>query len=321
MPADLFSQPIYPKRPRFFAHRFCRILLKMCAANEIGPEACWLLTIIAHTEDAKGYRDAVSFFNGQLMPLVGFKSEDTLDRCRKRAIAAGWLTYIPGTKSVAGKYWVTIPERFEDLDDAPSDESEQDIQALNGSTCDTNTNVPSETFPLKNRVNVRNICGTSAEDVRKMCGPLFPVPIPIPIQEREREKTGHSSEDQSLDLQLTPLEQEEAAHKFWSCYPRKSNERQTKVEFSSIIITRRNWLDLMAGLEAWASSDEWRRDGGRWIPYPANFLRSEKWRDRPIDPATIPPPPTAPKSKRDETIEERVARIAASQKTTNGGSQ
>lgn len=113
----------YPKRPSFFAYRFCRLMGKVCLANEVGPNVCWLLTTIAMTEDAKGYRGPVTFFNEQLMAVTGFNSDDALDRARKKAIAAGWLHYQAGRKGIAGKYWVLVPEQFRGVDDAPSDES------------------------------------------------------------------------------------------------------------------------------------------------------------------------------------------------------
>lgn len=113
----------YPKRPKFFSHRFCRVLMKACAANEIGPEACWLLTVIAHTEDAKGYRGAVTFFNSQLQAFVGCGSDDSLNRTRAKAVRAGWLHYEPGGKGKAGRYWVEVPDQHRDWDDLPSDES------------------------------------------------------------------------------------------------------------------------------------------------------------------------------------------------------
>ena len=110
----------YPKRPRFFALRFCRLITKVCLANQIGPSAFTLLTIIVHTEDAAGYRHAITFFNGQLAPLIGASSVDTLVRARRKAVEAGWLHYEEGGKGVAGRYWVVIPTRYEHVDDAPT---------------------------------------------------------------------------------------------------------------------------------------------------------------------------------------------------------
>lgn len=111
----------YPRRPRFFSHRFIRLIARVCLANDLGPEVCWLLTVIVNTEDAKGYRGAVTFFNDQLATVAGFGSDSSLDRFRRKAVEAGWLHYEPGGRRRAGRYWVTIPERFEDVKDGPLD--------------------------------------------------------------------------------------------------------------------------------------------------------------------------------------------------------
>ena len=58
--ADNGSGVSYPKRDSHFAHRFVRLLLKMCIAQQIGVDAVMLLTAIAHTEDAKRYRAPVT---------------------------------------------------------------------------------------------------------------------------------------------------------------------------------------------------------------------------------------------------------------------
>jgi hypothetical protein len=115
----------YPKRKAYFAHRYCRLLTKTCAAQEIGHIAFVLCVTIAHQEDAKRYSGSVSFFNEQLMPLVGVTKWESLDRARQRAAQAGWLHYEPGNRGqrTPGRYWVTVPEHLEAVDDKPCDES------------------------------------------------------------------------------------------------------------------------------------------------------------------------------------------------------
>jgi hypothetical protein len=119
----------YPKRPAFFAHRFTRLLFKACVANEIGTDALALLVAIVHTEDAKGYRGAVTFWNEQLMPLIGVNGVKSLIRIRNKAVEAGWLHYEQGGKGVVGRYWVLIPPDFDGVDDSPTDENRGDYQA------------------------------------------------------------------------------------------------------------------------------------------------------------------------------------------------
>lgn len=110
----------YPKREGFFAGKFCRLMTKVALANTLGTDVVCLLMVIAHQEDAAGYRGAVTWWNDQLKPLIGVKTDHALIRTRNKAIEAGWLHYEPGGKGVAGRYWVTVPASFRDLDAAPT---------------------------------------------------------------------------------------------------------------------------------------------------------------------------------------------------------
>ncbi len=121
----------YPSRVSHFAHRFTRHLAKRCAAQEIGADGCWLVTVIVHTEDAKRYSGAVTFYNEQLMPLCGFSAVSTFARARERAVASGWLHYEPGVKRKPGKYWVLVPKQDNISDDSPIDESTDPLSYSN----------------------------------------------------------------------------------------------------------------------------------------------------------------------------------------------
>ncbi len=158
------SAPAYPKRPPFFAYRFCRLLAKVCLANEIGPEACWMLTIIAHTEDAKGYRGPVTYFNEQLFPIVGLGSVSSLLRVREKCVTAGWLTHIPGTKGKAAQYWVNIPKQFEGVADSATDEKPSEYKSDIPSAGDEQSGEKAE--------RKRKATGKKAEGNRKESGEL-----------------------------------------------------------------------------------------------------------------------------------------------------
>lgn len=100
----------YPKRGNHFAHKFVRLIGRLCLANEIGADAAYLLVIIAHTEDAKHYTGPVTFYNEQLCGIAGIKNVQALIRLRDKAVNSGFLHYEPGAKNKAAKYWVTIPD-------------------------------------------------------------------------------------------------------------------------------------------------------------------------------------------------------------------
>ena len=134
----------YPQdRKAYFAQKVTRLLVKTCAAQEMGQTAALLVITVAATEDAARYRRAVTFYNDQLIPLVGVKKWHTLDRARRSAIEAGWLHYEapPSGGRKPGRYWVTIPSYAEGLEDSPVDESGEEWRS-NEPTC------PPEASPL-----------------------------------------------------------------------------------------------------------------------------------------------------------------------------
>lgn len=117
----------YPKRPPFFCMRFMRVLLRSCASQVIGADGGMLLMCIAQVEDSKRYSDAVTFWNDQLLPIIGLRNWAALDRARQRCVDEGWLHYEPGGKGKTGRYWVTIPACLEVLDDQPLGVNDGDI--------------------------------------------------------------------------------------------------------------------------------------------------------------------------------------------------
>lgn len=112
----------YPNAGKqFFAHEVVRLMTRTCAAQEIGADGFMLVTVIAHTEDAKRYTAPVTFWNDQLMSILAF-SYDKLNRARAKAIRAGWLSYERGGKGKVGRYWVDKPPQFTGLDDVAVDD-------------------------------------------------------------------------------------------------------------------------------------------------------------------------------------------------------
>jgi hypothetical protein len=178
----------YPKRESHFAHKLTRLLLRTCAAQEIGPAACYLVVQIVHTEDAAHYRRAVTFWNDQLMSVLGF-SWGQLDRARKKATAGGWLHYEAGTKGTAGRYWSTIPPEYEGLPDGAIDED-----FIHTSAEESAEETPDSSAPVENQTGGNgdippHQCGGIREESGRnpggMCGTFKPNPNPSPSPKKE----------------------------------------------------------------------------------------------------------------------------------------
>jgi hypothetical protein len=112
----------YPKKGPYYAHKTFRLMHKSMIAAELGRDVLCLLAVILHTEDAARYRGPVSYFNSQLIETLGFKKWEQFDTARKKAIDAGWLQYEGCGKRSAGRYFITIPEGYEQIDDGLMEE-------------------------------------------------------------------------------------------------------------------------------------------------------------------------------------------------------
>jgi len=112
----------YPQKGSHYAHRTFRLMHKAMVAAEHGRDVFCLLSIILHTEDAARYRGPVSYYNTQLMETLGFTRWETFSAVRAKAIESGWLQYEGCGKRTPGKYFVTIPEGYEQVDDGLMEE-------------------------------------------------------------------------------------------------------------------------------------------------------------------------------------------------------
>lgn len=270
----------YPKRPRFFAHRFVRLIAKACLANEIGPEACWLLSVIAMTEDAKGYRDPVTFYNGQLLPFVGVNSVDTLDRARAKAVKAGWLHYQPGCNHTAGKYWVTIPERYADADDAPSDESADDYIVRTGAEVKPiKTGFKPDRNGIQVPIETRSTCGTKPDRSAE------PSSLSDPSPHTQESRVGVAEKEK-----LAP----EGFAAFWKTYPDRQEKRKAEAAYAAAIKSGTTHEAIMVGLNRSMANGQWKRKVG--IPRAHRYLSEHRWED---EPDTIPIDPLAERARKE----------------------
>lgn len=277
-------RPKYPKREPFFAVRFCRLLAKRTVANEIGPDACWLLSVIVMTEDARRYAGPVTYFNGQLLPVCGFGSENKLIRSREKLIDSGWLHYEPGGKGYPGKYWVQVPAGMK-CDDSPIDEG-----------------VPMQLSLQNGGANGGHAEG-EVKDKRGASGcpstlTLFPGPTPnTPPSPSEGEPAspGESSNDsggcespkktrQTLSKAKT-APSPERFEEWWALYPRKEKKPKAQIAFAKAVRnlsathgTEEAAVDfLIEQTRLFAKST--RGQSGQYCPHPATWLNDESFND------------------------------------------
>jgi len=81
---------------------------------------------------------------------------------------------------------------------------------------------------------------------------------------------------------------------FWSAYPKKVGKKDAVKAWNKINPDESLVKAIIEGVERWKGTEQWNKDGGQFIPYPATFLRQERWND---EVQSIAPKQQAPAEK------------------------
>ena len=69
--------------------------------------------------------------------------------------------------------------------------------------------------------------------------------------------------------------------RFWNAYPKRVAKKEARKAWLEINPTP-ELVDRMVATLAWqAKSPAWMKDGYQYAPYPASWLRAERWTDEP----------------------------------------
>ena len=83
---------------------------------------------------------------------------------------------------------------------------------------------------------------------------------------------------------------------FWAKYPKKKNRTRAYLEFEQLNPDDALTNIILTALEKQCASDDWKSDGGRWVPYPDSWLKYHRWEDE----ASKPYEPTQRKQRKDD---------------------
>lgn len=72
---------------------------------------------------------------------------------------------------------------------------------------------------------------------------------------------------------------------FWKAYPKKKAKDDAKKAFDKRKPDQQLLGQMLAAIEVQSASDDWMKDGGQFIPYPASWLNAGRWADDSGEPA------------------------------------
>ena len=111
---------------------------------------------------------------------------------------------------------------------------------------------------------------------REEITPLFREETPVSLTRDNKTRDNVRKESLSHSSAKPSRLSGEDFENFWKVYPRKESKAQARKSFTKVTIP----LDtLLSALETQKKSDQWRRDGGQYIPYASTWLNQRRWED------------------------------------------
>jgi hypothetical protein len=75
-----------------------------------------------------------------------------------------------------------------------------------------------------------------------------------------------------------------AFDEFWQAYPRKTAKGAAEKNWAKIKPTPAMTERILQAITEQRQTEQWQRDGGRYIPHPATWLNQKRWEDTPLSP-------------------------------------
>jgi len=128
------------------------------------------------------------------------------------------------------------------------------------------------------------------------------------------ETEGETEGETETEARVRDRSIQEGFDEFWSVYPNRKAKKDAIKAWGQAAKERPPMEDLLRAIRSQCKTDMWQR--GMGIPYPASWLRGERWKDEggvKIAPATGRPIPKCDPIVEDvpETAEEEAERMAA----------
>lgn len=78
---------------------------------------------------------------------------------------------------------------------------------------------------------------------------------------------------------LTPQGVETGFEIFWAAYPKKTSKPAATKAWAKLKPNEETVRTMLAAIEAAKQTADWKKEGGKYIPYPATWLNNRRWED------------------------------------------
>ena len=74
---------------------------------------------------------------------------------------------------------------------------------------------------------------------------------------------------------------------FWKAYPRRQAKRAAMQAWSKLDTSNGTLELILSSIERQKKSEQWQKDGGKFIPLPATWLNGKRWEDEVPEPQSV----------------------------------
>ena len=90
------------------------------------------------------------------------------------------------------------------------------------------------------------------------------------------------SQNKNMDQKTSKL-----FSRFWEAYPRHEAKEAAREAFTKLGVDEGLLETMITAIGKWKKTNQWKDEGGRYIPNPANWLRQRRWEDEVPKPAKL----------------------------------
>ena len=106
---------------------------------------------------------------------------------------------------------------------------------------------------------------------------------PTPQNRIEKDRKDKDSQDYTKTVR-----QAQDFERFWEAYPKKMGKEEARKAFQQVDVPVGVLVDAIS---VQRKSAQWCKEGGRYIPFPSNWLKQRRWEDRPPAAGQLSPLP------------------------------
>jgi len=105
------------------------------------------------------------------------------------------------------------------------------------------------------------------------------------------------------------IEETASFKKFWDNYPKKKDKGSALRAWNKLNPNDDLQAKIFNAIEAARETEDWQKQGGQFIPYPATYLNGRRWEDEVSAPKVapvikeLPPPPQYSEAQRQKNLE------------------